>query len=63
MRTTARAERKHDMDFISAVVSEMDWEPDLHAQARALEDGALATDTDPADGLLQEHTSGVKLEQ
>ena len=29
------------------------WEPDLHAQLRALEDGALAMDTDPGDGLLQ----------
>ena len=28
------------------------WEPDLHAQLRALEDGALAMDTDPGDGLL-----------
>ena len=27
-------------------------EPDLHAQLRALEEGALAIDTDPSDGLL-----------
>ena len=63
MRTTARGERRHGTDFLSAIVPGMDWEPDLHAQARALEDGALATDTDPGDGLLHEDTSGVKLEQ
>ena len=51
------------MDLTSAMVSDMDWEPDLHAQARALEDGALGTDTDPGEGLPHEDTSGVKLGQ
>ena len=50
--------------FNSAVGAEMDWEPDLHAQLRALEDGALATDTDPGDALLSCHphvTSGGRV--
>ena len=28
------------------------WEPGLHMQLRALEEGPLAIDTDPSDGLL-----------